>query len=188
MYTGEAVGQYRKAARRGVMFSYSDPTGSGFLEQTGALQTYREMVDFFHQQFHRLERSAFTLREAFDELAGGAAAASTRIEWKAFPVTAAATPKEIDRRRFDFQDEYVEWRVETKPDGTLARVTFTTEFPQYFQALAKLGAAPLKEEVIRLHAGSNPTDGDLFGAGFNPATASPQSRADRFLAHLRNNP
>jgi hypothetical protein len=50
------------------MFAYSDPTGTGFLEQAGALQSYRELVDVLHQQFHAQRNSGFTLREAFDEL------------------------------------------------------------------------------------------------------------------------
>jgi hypothetical protein len=170
------------------MFAYSDPTGTGFLEQAGALQPYRELIDVLHQQFHALKNSGFTLREAFDQLAAGIAAGTATINWKAFPVTAQATPAGIDGDRFQFQDEYVEWRVERKPDGTLARVTFTTEFPEYFQALAQVGAGRLKEEVARLHPGANPTDQELFGDSFNPATATPQARANQFRDNLQSNP
>src|SRR6266516_5469841 len=120
------------------MFAYSDPTGIGFLEQAGALQAYREMIAVLHQQFHALKNSGFTLREAFDELAPGVAPGTAMINWKAFPVTAQATPAGIDGDRFQFQDEYVEWRIERKSDGTPARVTFTAEFPEYFQALAQV--------------------------------------------------
>src|SRR5437588_9990392 len=109
------------------MFAYTDPTGTGFLDQSGALQNYREGVDALHEKFHAQRNSAFTLREAFDELTGQAE--SAKVRWKAFPVTANATPAEIDRDRFGsqpgsdgFQDEYVEWRVEKNQDGSLARV------------------------------------------------------------------
>jgi hypothetical protein len=91
------------------MFAYSDPTGTGFLQQAGALQAYREMIEALHQQFHALKNSGFTLREAFDELAAGVAPGTATINWKAFPVTAQATPAGIDGDRFQFQDEYVEW-------------------------------------------------------------------------------
>jgi hypothetical protein len=170
------------------MFAYSDPTETGFLQQAGALQAYREMIEALHQQFHALKNSGFTLREAFDELAAGVAPGTATINWKAFPVTAQATPAGIDGDRFQFQDEYVEWRVERKSDGSLARVTFTTEFPEYFQALAQVGADRLKEEVARLHPGANPTDKELFGGGFNPATATRQARANQFRRNLPRNP
>ena len=93
------------------MFAYSDPTGTGLLQQVGALQVYREAVDRLHQAFHAQRDSAFTLREAFDELSPGTQAETGTVEWKAFPVTAGAPPASIDSDRFRLQDEYVEWRV-----------------------------------------------------------------------------
>ena len=170
------------------MFEYSDPTGTGFLKEAGALQVYRELIDVLHQQFHALKDSGFTLREAFGELAAGVALETATINWNAFPVTAQATPANIDGDRFRFQDEYVEWRVERKPDGVLSRVTFTTEFPEYFEALAQVGADRLREEVTRLHPGAHPTDKELFGGAFNPATATPQARANQFRRNLPRNP
>src|SRR5262245_15888941 len=169
------------------MFAYSDPSGTGFLERSGALQAYREIVDGFYQAMHGIAGSGFTLREAFEELAPGTQASVTTVEWRAFPVTAAATPEQIDRNRFDFQDEYVEWRVQSK-NNTLAQVTFTTEFSEYFEALAQIGAAPLKEEIRSLIPDAAPTDAELFGAGFNPAAATPRTRARRFREHLQQNP
>jgi hypothetical protein len=120
------------------MFAYCDPTG--------ALQACREMIEALHQQFHALKNSGFALREGFDELAAGVAPGTATLNWKAFPVTAQAPPAGIDGDRFQFQDEYVEWRVERKSDGSLARITFTTEFPEYFQALAQVGADRLREK------------------------------------------
>src|SRR6266568_7160563 len=104
------------------MFAYSDPTGTGLLQQVGALQVYREAVDRLHQSFHSERDSAFTLREAFDELSPGTEAETGTVEWKAFPVTAGEPPATIDGDRFRMQDEYVEWRVEKRADGSLAAV------------------------------------------------------------------
>ena len=169
------------------MFAYSDPTKTGFLQQSGALQIYREKVGVLDSQFHKLPNSAFTLREAFGELAPGTQAEIATVDWKAFPISQSATPAEIDRERFRRQDEYVEWRVESQ-GGSLTRVTFTTEFIEYFSALAEVSADVLKEEIRRIHPGANPTDQDLFGAGFNPTTESAKTRADRFEGHLARNP
>ena len=87
------------------MFAYSDPTGTGFLEEKGALGDYRELVDAQYQRFARLENSAFTLREAFDELAPGTEVAQQAVDWRAFPITAPATHEEIDANRLRFQDD-----------------------------------------------------------------------------------
>jgi hypothetical protein len=169
------------------MFAYSDPTGTGFLQQSGALQTYRNQLATLDQQFHSQKGSAYTLREAFEELAPGTKAETTTVSWSAFPVAVGKPPSEIDRDRFDLQEEYVEWRVESA-GGSLKQVTFTTEFTVYYAALAEVGTAALKEEVARLHPGAAPTDADLFGQGFNPGTASPSTRARQFVRHLPDNP
>jgi hypothetical protein len=171
------------------MFAYSDPTGTGSLEQAGALQIYRELIDRFYKRFHDVQDSAFTLLEAFAEASPADQVQTTAVDWKAFPVAQqSAGEPEIDRDRFQFQEEYVEWRVENNPNGSVARVTFTTEFTEYFEALAQVGAAALKAEVKQLHPGANPTDAELFGSGFNPSTATPRARADRFVANLPRNP
>jgi hypothetical protein len=170
------------------MFPYSDPTGTGFLAQAAALEAYRQTVDVWYQTLAALPGSRFTLREAFNELAAGSLAAVTTIEWKAFPVTAAATPEQIDQDRFKFQDEYVEWKIDTKQDGSLSAVTITTEFSEYFEALAQIGAAELKREIQNLYPTASPTDEDLFGTGFDPASATPKARASRFREHLVHNP
>ena len=169
------------------MFAYSDPTNTGALQNAGALQNYREKVGFFDRRFHEQRNSGFALREAFDQLLSGALAQTATISWSAFPVTAPAGPDQIDNGRFDFQDEYVEWRAE-KQGGALTRVTFTTEFSEYFAALAEVDIASLKQEIGRLVPGANPTDAELFGPGFNPATASATARGARFRGNLQNNP
>src|SRR2546430_7427470 len=137
------------------MFDYSDPTGTGLLQQVGALQVYREAVDRLHHLFHSERDSAFTLREAFDELSPGTQAETGTVEWKAFPVTAGEPPAKIDGDRFRLQDEYVEWRVEKGAEGSLAAVTFITEFTEYYEALVQVGAAALKEESKRVHTGGH---------------------------------
>jgi hypothetical protein len=174
--------------KESIMFAYSDPTGTGLLQQVGALEIYREAVDRLHHLFHSERDSAFTLREAFDELAAGTQAETGTVEWKAFPVTAGEPPASIDGDRFRLQDEYVEWRVEKRADGSLAAVTFITEFTEYYEALAQVGAAALKEEIKRLNPGANATDRELFGDNFDPDAASPRARAARFVRHLRRNP
>lgn len=170
------------------MFNYTDPSGSGFLAQAGALDEYQTIVDVWYQRMHALPDSAFTLLEAFEELSSLGASETTVIDWRAFPVTAPATPEEIDNDRFRFQDEYVEWRVERDTAGALARVTVTTEFPEYYEALARKGADALKAEIANIHPGANPTDAELFGPGFDPNSASPLSRADRLRRNLADNP
>ena len=69
----------------------------------------------------------------------------------------------------------MEWRVE-KTGGSLTRVTFTTEFTEYFEAVAEVGADALKSEIARIHPGAVPTDAEIFGAGFDPATATVDAR------------
>lgn len=65
------------------------------------------------------------------------------IAWTAFParLLRSATSEEgrwaladSDRR---LQDEYCEWSVERAADGTIRRVTFTTEVPEYFDHVAE---------------------------------------------------
>lgn len=64
------------------------------------------------------------------------------IVWTAFPATLlqGATSQEqrwsaADASR-DVQDEYCEWGVERDDRGTVTRVTFTSEVPEYFAHLA----------------------------------------------------
>ena len=110
------------------------------------------------------------------------------MKWKAFPITHNKPPNVIDADRLSNQDEYVEWRVETKQDNSLAQVTFTTEFSDYFEALAETGADAVRREIQNLYPGANPTDQELFGPGFNPSTATANTRGDQFRTHLPRNP
>jgi hypothetical protein len=66
----------------------------------------------------------------------------TPIAWVAFParLLRGATSEEQRWARADAdrdeQDEYCEWAVERDGDGTIERVTFTSEVPEYFEHLA----------------------------------------------------
>jgi hypothetical protein len=168
------------------MYPYSDPTGTGHLAAAGALQLYRELIAALEEAVHELVGSACTLREAFDELAAGVQPETATVSWSAFPVTAAAGSRQIDQQRLKHQDEYVEWRAESQA-GALSQVTFTTEFTEYFEALAAAGTDALKDEVRALYPGAAPSNAELFGAGFNPDTATPRARAAAFIRQLRNN-
>lgn len=63
--------------------------------------------------------------------------------WRAFPVRLLGPDRfkiaEHDRTE---QDEYCEWSVERK-GGKIARVTFTTEVPEYFEHLSETDSAGL---------------------------------------------
>lgn len=170
------------------MFAYSDPTGTTILQETGALLSYRNLVDRFDTSQARIAGSAYTRRDAFDQLQG-ASAQTALASWKAYPQLAhALTDAEIDDQRFDKQDEYVEWHVERSADGVVTQVTFTTEFPEFWMALAGAGLDALQKSVAQLLPGAQPTAGQLFGSNFHPDDAHPEERAQRFRAHLRDNP
>jgi hypothetical protein len=60
------------------------------------------------------------------------------VVWSAFPASLTGSFGEqlrtADSTR-DAQDEYCEWGVERNADGTITRVTFTTEVPEYWAHL-----------------------------------------------------
>jgi hypothetical protein len=168
------------------MFEYSDPTGSGFLESAGALAPYRAMVDPHYDRAAREPRSAFSWLEAFGQLPEGVKPRRAVVSWRAFPLTAAAPNGAIDNNRFRFQDEYVEWRVTRTENGDVQDVVFTTEFSEYYEALAFVGADKLLEEIRRLIPDANPTPQDLFGMPRPPGAG--RGRAEAFRSHRERNP
>jgi len=156
------------------MFEYSDPVGNGVLAAQDALDTYRDIVDAAYG-------SAATSTNAFERLGKIPASSSTEfIEWPAFPVTAGGNDQEIDAKRFLLQDEYVEWRVERDASGGVSTITFTTEFPEYYESLAEKGGQQLIAGIQDAIPGANPTNDELFGSGFDPAAATGAQRADAF--------
>lgn len=169
------------------MFDYADPAGRNFLSNPTAAQAFRQRLQGVHDSFARRSDSAFTWIEAFDQLSGGQLPTPVSVDWLAFPKTAQATDKEIDKQRLALQDEYVEWRAELKTNK-LVRVTFTTEFPEYLEAFAAVGFDALLVAVRDILPGAGPTVEDLFGPGFNPAAATPVGRSRQFRARLPHNP
>jgi hypothetical protein len=169
------------------MFEYIDPVGRDFLSSPAVAAAFRAKTQGVYEQFARRPQSAFTWLEAFQNLADGQAPQSSSVVWLAFPLLAAATDAEIDRDRFRWQDEYVEWRTETT-NGAVTRVIFTTEFPEYFEAFAQVGTAFLVDAVKDAIPGATPTVAELFGPGENPDGLPAVARANRFRNHLRSNP
>ncbi len=167
------------------MFAYTDPGKT--LKPAKALANYRL---FLHEQYRAqstLPGSAFTMLEAFDEVA----AAKKKVDavgWIAFPKTAQVSNEQIDTDRFRLQDEYVEWRVEKTPAGKVKQITFTTEFLEYYQSLAVVGMAELVAAIKAIIPSANPTAAELFGPGFIPNTAQPQARGVMFARFARQNP
>lgn len=168
------------------MFAYTDPAGN-VLKPLKALNNYRQLLHDQYRRYARLPASAFTLLEAFQELPADATPDTPSVTWIAFPRTSGGTNDQIDRNRFTSQDEYVEWRVERNAAGAVTRITFTTEFPEYWEAIAMAGLDALIAAIRGIRAGA-PKAAELFGPGFNPNTATPESRAARFRGFARRNP
>lgn len=169
------------------MFAYTDPTGGNFLGDQAAQDDYLASLDRLYDFHARRQASAFTWLEAMSSLQGGATPLPASVDWRAFPLTAQATDRQIDVGRTGFQDEYVEWHAETKSER-LAKVTFTTEFPEYFEAFAAAGVAPLIAAIRAVIPGANPTDAELFGNVTSPQNLPPNARKNAFRARLANNP
>jgi hypothetical protein len=79
------------------MFPYSDPGKT--LKPAKALANYRMLLHIQYRQSAKLPQSAFTLLEAFQEVAPGKQETAP-VEWVAFPKSARATNAQIDADRF----------------------------------------------------------------------------------------
>ena len=169
------------------MFNYVDPVGRNFLESPLVAAAFQAKIQGVYEQFARRSQSAFTWLEAFQNLTGGQTPQVPTVDWLAFPLLATANDTAIDQDRFRWQDEYVEWRTE-RTSGVLTRVTFTTEFPEYFEACAEAGTTFLTQAVHDVIPEANPTVVELFGPGGNPDSLPAVARANRFRNNLRNNP
>lgn len=170
------------------MFDYSDPTDSGTLLAVGAIGGYRSLLHGLFRHFGRFPRSGFTIPEAFDEVSDPAQVQTAQVNWLAFPRAAQASAEQIDSQRFRHQDEYVEWRTERNAAGRVTRVTFTTEFSEYYEALAATSVDGLLAEIRKVTGVNTVTSADVFGPGFNPLAATPQGRANRLLERAEQNP
>lgn len=169
------------------MFPYSDPAGRDFLNNSAVAGIFRQQMQGVYEEFARRINSGFTWLEAFQQLSGGQLPQEASVDWSAFPITAQATDEVIDRDRFEHQDEYVEWRAE-REQNRLIRVTFTTEFPEYFEAFAAIGFDELARAMQDVIPGANPTIEDVFGPDFNPSSSPPRGRMRAFRNHLVENP
>ena len=165
------------------MFPYVDPGGT--LQPAAALENYRVALDAEYAISSRLEDSAFAAVEAFVGVPAASIQVST-VSWPAFPRKATVSNAQIDQNRFVSQDEYVEWRVE-RDGGRVRRITFTTEFLAYYQALARAGTNALVAAIQAVIPGGNPTPRELYGPA---VSANPGSleRAGRFVNFAQRNP
>lgn len=161
------------------MFAYRDPTGSPTLQAHNALDTYRQAVHEQYRHFARLPQSHFTLLDAFDGIGTELVNVAT-VTWIAFPRLAGESFAEIDDNRFRLQDEYVEWHTEEGADSLVAQIVFTTEFAEYYEALAAQGLDALIAGIRDVIPTANPTVRELFGADFDPTAASPDARVEQF--------
>src|SRR6476620_10339605 len=118
------------------MFAHRDPTATGFLERAQALADYRARLQGSYRLFARTPGSGFAIPEAFEEVSNKSLIQTTIVSWLAFPKSIPRTAQEIDDNRFSDQDEYIEWRTERDASNRVTRVTFTTEFTEYYEELA----------------------------------------------------
>jgi hypothetical protein len=167
------------------MFLYTDPGKT--LKPAKALANYRQFLHEEYRSQSKLAGSAFTLLEAFEEVPE-AKKKTAAVDWIAFPRTAQVPNDEIDTDRFRFQDEYVEWRVEKTSSGKVKQVTFTTDFLEYYRALAMTGMAELVAAIQAVIPNANPKAAELFGPNFQPDDAQPVARGNKFAAFAKENP
>ena len=172
-----------------MSFAFSDPTGLSLLEQEQALSIYRNDVGWAEQRAASVPGTAFVPQEHF----GRARTADgppdlAKVPWLAYPRLAHASHAEIDADRFRWQDEYAEWITLRDARGNLRSVTFTTEFPTYWSALAFAGEAALVHGIQAIYLDAQPTTAELFGHDFDPTMVTGEERARRFVQHLSSNP
>ena len=169
------------------MFNYSDPAGMNFGNDLEVADRHRNTVHSWYIRGAQFTDSAFTLLDAFAQISDGSKPQTHTVSWPAFPQLVAQTHETIDRLRFSFQEEYVEWEVEDRGNGSLA-ITFTTEFREYFMAYAAVGSQAVIKAIQEIIQGANPTTAELFGSDFDPDTASAEERAETFQNFLPSNP
>lgn len=165
------------------MFPFADPVMDGVLQAKGALATYRAAMNALYVRFARMPHSAFTLLDALE----APNSHEGTVTWIAYPRLVNASDQAIDAQRFKLQEEYVEWRVE-KSGSKISRIVFTTEFPDYYAALAEISADALVAGIVAAIPTAQPTDAELFGNNFNPSAATGDQRAMAFSNNLLQNP
>ena len=167
------------------MFDYTDPSGSGLLSRFRALSEWRSAVEGHYRDAAKLPDSAFTWIDAVLDVAEDKRQKAA-IPWKAFPIRVAATPEAIDVDR-RLQEEYVEWSVFRDASGAIDRITFTTEFREYFGILAGVSPTGIGEAIVSMNPGAQPTVSEVYGVN-SIIGASSRQREILFLNNLGNNP
>ncbi len=167
------------------MFDYSDPSGTGLLSQFRAISEWRALVESHYMSAASQPDSGFTWIDALLDVAPNQRTETT-ITWKAFPLLAQATHSQIDADR-RFQEEYVEWAVFRDAGGAIDRITFVTEFREYFATLAGVSPTGIEQAIRDLNPGANPTVREIYGID-DVAGRPVREREQRFLFNLANNP
>ena len=159
------------------MFQYTDPAGGNFLSNSVVTNVFQQRMRTIYDGFARRVNSGFTWIEAFQQLSGGQVQQLVTVEWSAFPITSQKTDKEIDRDRFDHQDEYVEWHAEMQRNN-LTRLKFTTKFPKYFEAFAEVDFNDLVTAIHAVMPGASLTAEEYrkFNRKASGAQGNPTSR------------
>lgn len=167
------------------MFDYSDPSGSDLLSRFRAISEWRSLVEGHYRDAAKQLDSAFTWIDVLLEVDEDKRALAT-IPWKAFPIRVGAPPAQIDADR-GLQEEYVEWAVFRDATGAIDRITFTTEFREYFGVLAGVSPTGIAEAITSLNPGAVPTTQEIYG--FPDITgATARQREFLFLRNLPDNP
>ncbi|MCU0568164.1 MAG: peptidoglycan-binding protein [Oculatellaceae cyanobacterium Prado106] len=150
------------------MFPYKDPTGTDFLQQQGALDTYRGRLISRYDTASKVANTHFAPIASMHNLKSGKDPDVATVTWTAFPRrNESVSNDQVDRVRTN-QEEYVEWAVQSS-GGKLSSITFTTEFSAYFQTLADHSFNALVAGVKAVIPTANPTVRELLGVDQVPA-------------------
>jgi hypothetical protein len=160
------------------MFPYQDPTGTDMLQRLGALDAYRSKLQARYDIAAEEPNTRFLPIAHFSgpssRLRPGVTPTLATIPWNAFPRSRASTHDDrLDSRaESNFQEEYVEWALKFRSGGAgsgIDSIVFTTEFPEYFEALADVSFDALVSAVKTIIPGANPTVAELLGRDRPPA-------------------
>ncbi|NJR67891.1 MAG: peptidoglycan-binding protein [Synechococcales cyanobacterium CRU_2_2] len=157
-----------------AMFPYQDPAGSDLLQRLGALDAYRSKIQTRYDAAGREPNTRFVpiehLSGSSSRLRAGITPTVATIPWNAFPRSRTSTRDDrLDgRAEANLQEEYVEWDLQFRVGGGgnqsgIENIVFTTEFPEYFEALADVSFEALVTAVKSVIPGANPTVSELLG-------------------------
>lgn len=152
------------------MFPYQDPAGSKGLERQGALAGYRSKLQFRYEKAAAVQNTRFVPIERLSDSNGSlkSGVKTSRLTWSAFPERRQGEVNQrVDRDRQSLQEEYVEWNVQSRSER-IETITFCTEFPEYFEALADVNLEALVAEIRAVIPDANPTVQELLGQSAAP--------------------